>query len=163
MSDKKKYLEVGKIVNTHGIKGDVKIQVWADDSEFLLEFDEIYIDGKAVEVISSRVHKNCVIAKLADIDDVNAAMRMRNKMVFIDRDDIELPEGDFFIQDILGAKVVTDDGIELGVLHEVLDMPKHAVYVVRGVREILIPSVPDFILSTDVENKLITVHMIEGL
>lgn len=163
MADKKQYLEIGKIVNTHGIKGDVKIQVWADDAEFLLEFDEVYIDGKPVEIISSRVHKNCVIAKLDGIDDVNAAMRMKNKMLFINRDDVELDEGEFFIQDIIGATVITDEGAELGKLHEVLDLPKSTIYVVRGEREILIPAVPEFILDTDVENMKITVHMIEGL
>lgn len=163
MNEKKMLLESGKIVNTHGIKGEVKIQPWADSPSFLLDFKRLFIDDVEIEISASRVHKTCVIAKLAGIDDVSAAMRLKGKTVFIHRGDVDLPEGDFFIQDIIGATVKDEDGKELGKLTEVLDLPSSQVYVVKGEREILIPAVPAFILDTDIENKLITVHLIEGI
>ena len=72
---KNRFLETGKIVNTHGIAGEVKIMPWADDPEFLLEFDALYIDGKAWEIQSARVHKNCVLVKFEGIADINDAMK----------------------------------------------------------------------------------------
>ena len=160
---KKQYLEVGRIVNTHGIQGEIKLQPWADSPEFVLEFKTIYIDGAPVKIMRGRVHKSMVILKLEGFDDVNAAMRLKNKVAYIDRDDAGLEDGEFFIQDIIGASVVDEDGNSLGVLDDVLDMPAGSVYVVKGGREILIPAVDEFILSTDAENGVITVRLIEGM
>lgn len=158
-----KYLEAGKIVNTHGVRGQVKIEPWADSPEFLKGFKTIYIDGRAVKVLSSRVHGGFVVSAFEGVEDINAAMALKNKVVSIDRADAHLPEGRFFISDLIGARVVSDTGEELGVLAEVMERPASNIYVVKGKREILIPAVPEFILSTDVEEGVITVHLIEGL
>ncbi|MGE4353088.1 MAG: ribosome maturation factor RimM [Oscillospiraceae bacterium] len=163
MTEKKKFLEAGRIVNTHGVHGEVKIQPWTDSPEFFQNLDCLYIDGEAVHVKKNRVHKGAVIAELDGVCDINAAMRLKGKTVFMDRFDANLPEGNFFIQDIIGADVFDQNGKKIGNLKEVLDLPGSAVYVVRGEREILIPAVPAFILNTDVENGTITVNMIEGL
>ena len=163
MTEKKRYLEAGRIVNTRGVRGEVKIQPWADSPEFLRDFSRLYIDGRPYRLLSARVHKSSVIASLEDIDDVNAAMALRDKTVCIDRREARLPEGGYFIQDLIGAKVVTEGGAELGTLAEVLNMPASDVYVVRGEREILIPAVPQFILSRDIDAGVITVRMMEGL
>ena len=163
MTEKKQFLEAGRIVNTHGVRGEVKIQPWADSPEFLKDFGTLYIDGAPVKVRSARVHKGCVIASLEDIDDVNGAMRLKGKLVSIDRRDAKLPEGGYFIQDIIGARVVDENGAEVGTLAEVLNLPGSDAYVVRGEREILIPAVPQFILSRDIDAGVITVRMMEGL
>ena len=163
MTEKKQFLEAGRIVNTHGVRGEVKIQPWADSPEFLKDFGTLYIDGAPVKVRSARVHKGCVIASLEDIDDVNGAMRLKGKLVSIDRRDAKLPEGGYFSQDIIGARVVDENGAEVGTLAEVLNLPGSDVYVVRGEREILIPAVPQFILSRDIDAGVITVRMMEGL
>ena len=163
MTEKKQFLEAGRIVNTHGVRGEVKIKPWADSPEFLKDFGTLYIDGAPVKVRSARVHKGCVIASLEDIDDVNGAMRLKGKLVSIDRRDAKLPEGGYFIQDIIGARVVDETGAEVGTLAEVLNLPGSDVYVVRGEREILIPAVPQFILSRDIDAGVITVRMMEGL
>ena len=160
---KKQYLEAGRIVNTHGVRGEVKIEPWADDASFLTRFKRFYLDGKAVKVLSIRVHKTMCIAALEGIDDVNAAMTLKGKVIFIDRDDAKLPQGAVFIQDILGARVVDEAGTELGVLEEVIPEPSASVYVVRGAREILIPDVPAFILDKDADNGVVTVRLIEGM
>ena len=159
---KKKFLEAGKIVNTHGVRGEVKILPWADSADFLKSFRVFYIDGEAVRVVNSRVHKNQLIAALEGVTDVNAAMALKNKVVCIDRGDAKLPDGRFFVQDLLGLPVRTEDGAGLGTLADVLDLPQGQVYVVRGEREILIPDVPEFILNVD-ETEGITVHLIEGM
>lgn len=158
-----KYLEAGKIINTHGIRGEVKIEPWTDSAEFLGQLGTLYIDGRAVKVLSSRVHKSFLLAQLEGVEDVNAAMRLKNKVVFLDRDEAKLSEGSFFLSDIIGAAVVTEDGSELGRLAEVLDLPAGNVYIVRGEREIMIPAVPEFVLSTDVNAGVITVRLIDGM
>lgn len=161
--EKQRYIEAGKIINTHGVKGEVKIQVWLDSPEFMKKFKTVYIDGKAVKVLSARPHKDMLIAALEGIADVNAAMCLKNKTVYIDRKDAKLPRGAFFMQDIMGAKVVDEAGNEVGVLTEIMDTPASTVYVVKGETEHLIPAVPEFILKTDADRGIIKVHLIEGM
>lgn len=161
--EKEKYLEAGKIVNTHGVRGEVKIMPWADSPEFLQKIKTLYVGGEAVKVTASRVHKGAVLAKLEGVDDVNAAMALKNKVVHISRKDVKLPRGSFFIADIIGARVVTEDGTELGTLADVMEMPAQNIYLVKGEREIMIPAVEEFILKTDVKNGVITVRLIEGM
>ena len=160
---KERYIEAGQIVNTHGVRGEVKLQPWTDSAEFLARFKTLYIDGAPLRVRSSRVHKGMVLALLEGVEDVNAAMRLKGRTVYIDREDAKLPRGGYFIQDIIGAEVVTEDGEGIGRLEEVIDAPASMVYVVRGERERLIPAVPEFILKTDADAGVITVRLIEGM
>ena len=162
---KNRYLEAGKIVNTHGIAGEVKILPWADGPEFLLDFDTLYIDGQPVELKGARVHKNCVLAKLAGIDDINQAMKLRDKIVCIDREDVELEEGAFFLADLMGLEVrEAETGKVLGTIHDILTPPANNVYVVRGgEREYMIPAVPEFIPETNIDDGYLLVRLIEGM
>ena len=161
--EKKQYIEAGRIVNTHGVAGEVKIEVWLDSPHFLKSFKRCFIDRREVKLLSARVHKGFLIAKLENVEDVNAAMALKGRTVFIDRADARLPKGAFFLQDIIGADVVDESGNEIGKLTDVMETPASNVYVVKGEREHLIPAVPEFILSTDAENGIITVHLIEGM
>ena len=161
--EKKQYIEAGRIVNTHGVAGEVKIQVWLDSPQFMKSFRRCFIDKREVKLISARVHKGFLIAKLENVEDVNAAMALKGRTVFIDRADARLPKGAFFLQDIIGAAVVDESGNEIGKLADVMETPASNVYVVKGETEHLIPAVPEFILSTDAENGIITVHLIEGM
>ena len=97
------------------------------------------------------------------MEDVNAAMRYKGRRVFIDRADAPLPEGGYFIQDIIGARVVSESGGEIGVLAEVIDAPAGMVYVVRGGNRAPHPAVPEFILATDADAGIITARLIEGM
>ena len=160
---KQAYLEAGRIVNTFGVKGEVKIMPWCDSAEFLLPFRTLYIDKAPRRVISSRVHKDMLIVLFEGVEDLNAAMALKNKTVSVRREDAKLPKGAFFLQDILGARVVDEDGAEVGVLADVFETPASNVYVVKGEREHLIPAVPEFIKKTDADAGLITVHLIEGM
>lgn len=161
--EKQQYIEAGKIVNTHGVKGEVKIQVWLDSPEFLKTFKKIYIDDKAVKVLSSRVHKNFLIAFLEGINDVNDAMRLKNKTVYIDRKDAKLPRGAYFLQDIIGATVIDQNGTEVGKLTDIMETPASQIYVVKGETEHLIPAVDEFVLSVNADKGEIKVKLIEGM
>ena len=156
-------LECGKIVNTHGIRGEVKIVPWADSPEFLCDLPTLYIDGKPVKIRNARVHKGNVIALLEGIEDVNTAMLLKEKVVSMSRDDVDLPEGSFYLADIIGLKVIDEHGNELGVLDDILSPSLQQVYVVKGQREIMIPVVPEFILETNVDGGYIKVRLIEGM
>ena len=161
--EKKQYIEAGRIVNTHGVAGEVKIEVWLDSPQFLKSFKRCFIDKREVKLLSARVHKGFLIAKLQGVEDVNAAMALKGRTLFIDRSDARLPKGAFFLQDIIGASVVDEQGNEIGKLSDVMETPASNVYVVKGEREHLIPAVPEFIMSTDTESGIITVHLIEGM
>ncbi len=160
---RERFLEAGRIVNTFGIRGEVKIEPWCDGAEFLRRFAVLYIDGTPRRVASARPHKGMLIARLEGVDDVNAAMTLKNRVVSIDREDAQLPPGRVFLADLIGARVVDEAGRDVGTLTEVIDLPGQNVYVVRGESEHSIPAVPEFILSTDVERGVIRVHMIEGM
>ena len=162
--EKNAFIEAGRIVNTHGVQGEVKIEVWLDSPKFFKSFKRLYTaGGQELKVLSARTHKDFVIAKLEGVEDVNAAMALKNKVLSIRRSDAALPHGAFFLQDILGAKVVDEDGNEIGVLQDVMETPASNIYVVRGETEHLIPAVPEFIKKTDAEAGVITVHLIEGM
>ena len=162
---KKRYLEAGKIVNTHGVRGELKIQPWADGPEFLKGFRKLYVDGKPFEVISAKVHKGCVIAAFAGIDRIDSANLLRNKIVFIDREDAKLPKGAYFLQDLMGLTVIDDDtGKTVGELTDIMDMPASNIYVIKGENgEILVPAVPEFIKTVDTEDGFIRIRFIEGM
>ena len=157
------YIEAGRITNTHGIAGEVRIEVWLDSPQFMKRFKRIFIDGAPVNVTSSKIHKDMLIAKLEGIDDVNSAMPLKGRTVFIDRKDARLPKGAYFVQDIIGARVVTEDGTDIGTLTDVMETPASPIYVVSGETEHMIPAVPEFILSADADEGIITVHLIEGM
>ena len=159
----KEFLDCGQIVNTHGIHGAVRIVPWADSPEFLCGFSTLYVDGGAKKVQSSRVHKGSVIAKLDGVDTVEGAMALKGKTVQIRRTDAKLPEGAFFLADIVGLDVVDEDGQKIGVLKEVLSPSIQQIYVVQGEREILIPAVPEFILETNIAGGYVKVRLIEGM
>lgn len=163
----KQYLEVGKVTNVHGLMGEVKVQPWADSPEFLCQFKTLYVDDAhfPMTVQRARVHKNMVIIKFEGPTDVPSALSLRNAILYIDRSDVDLPEGAFFLADIYGLEVRdAASGEVLGKIADVLTLPANNVYVVRGgARELMIPAVPQFIAETNIEAGYIRVNMMEGL
>lgn len=161
--EKQAYIDAGKIVNTHGVRGEVRIEVWLDSPALLKRCGRVFLGGEEKRLLAAREHKGFLIAKLEGVEDVNAAQALKNRVLQIARADAKLPQGAFFLQDILGASVADESGAEIGKLAEVLELPGQRVYVVRGETEHLIPAVPAFILNTDAENGVITVRLIEGM
>ena len=161
---KTRLLEAGKIVNTHGVRGEVRIHPWADSPDFLAGFKHLYIDGAPVEVLSARVHKRFVIAALSGVSDIDGAIRLKNKTVFIDRGDVLLEEGRHYVTDLIGLSAIdAETGQGLGMVADVLSLPANNVYVIRGEREILVPAVADFIIETNIDAGYIKLRLIEGM
>ena len=159
---KSPYLPTGQIVNTHGLKGYVKIQPWADDPADLLDFDRFFIDGREYEVEQASLQKSMVLLKLAGVDTIDEAAKLRNKELLIAREDVELEEGVVLIADLIGLTVLAD-GVEIGKITEVLTPPGNDVYVVKGEREYLIPAVKEFVEELNPEAGFVRVHLIEGM
>ena len=161
--EKSAFIEAGRIVNTHGVAGEVKIEVWLDSPQLLRRCGRVFLDGAPREILSGKVQKSFLIAKLEGVEDLNAAMALKGREVFIAREDARLPKGAYFLQDILGASVQDEEGNEIGKLVDVLERPASNIYVVQGETEHLIPAVPEFIRKVDAEAGVITVHLIEGM
>ncbi len=163
---KKEYLEAGKIVTTHGIRGEVKIMPYTDTPELLCEFERLFLGKNKDEVYieRSRTAKNMVIAKLEGINTVEDAEKLRSKILFMHRDDLELDENTFFIQDLIGMEVKdADSGFVYGKITDVLQNGANDVYVIKGDREYLVPAIPDVVISTDIESDLMIIRPLEGL
>ena len=162
---KQERINVGTIVNAHGIRGEVKLNPVGFDPAFLAEFDRFCIGGKETEVLSSRVHKSVLLLTLPGVEDMDAALALKGKTVAIYADDVALPEGEYFDVELEGCAVLDDDtGEEIGKLTRVLHYPAHKVYEVKGSREYLIPAVPGvFIASVDIDAGVVRVHMMKGL
>ena len=159
------FIPVGRIVNAHGIRGEVKLNPEGCDPGFLTAFDTLYIAGEPVRVLSSRVHKSVVLLTLPGVTDMDAALALKGKVVSIRREDARLPEGEYFDEELVGLTVFDDaSGEELGRVDRVLTYPAHKIYQVKGAREYLIPAVPGvFIASVDPDAGVMRVHLMKGL
>ena len=157
-------IEAGKIVNTHGINGEVRIQPWADSPDFLTGFEYLYIEEQPVRVLSAKAHKGCVIAALEGVNDIDAAIKMKNKIIMVKKEDVHLEEGRHFVADLIGLQAIdSETGKQLGTVTDVLTLPSNNVYVIKGDREILVPAVPDFIVETNIQEGYIKLRIVEGL
>lgn len=159
----KEFLPAGEIVNTHGIRGEMRVLPWADGPEFLLGFKKVYLDGKEFKVESARVQKTCVLLKLAGVNSIEEATLLRGKTVEIARKDAKLEKGAFFVADLVGLSVLDQEGSIIGKLTEVLSMPKNDVYIVKGEKEYLIPAVKEYVKDIRPKDGVMEVVLIEGM
>ena len=160
---KSAYIEAGRIVNTHGVAGEVKIEVWLDSPDYMNRFGRLFQCERELVVDAARVQKSFLLCKLHGVNDINAAMALKGRTVSVAREDAKLPEGAFFLQDIHGAEVRDEQGNVIGELVDILERPAYNIYVVSWEREHLIPEVPEFVLRTDADNGIVTVRLIEGM
>ena len=163
----KRFLEIGKIVAVQGLKGEIRVEPWCDSPEFLCEFDLLYFNkGETpVNIVRSRPHKNIVLMKIEGVDNPEDAQKLRGKILYMDREDVELEEGCYFVQDLVGLEVVdADDGTVYGKLSQVTATGANDVYHIKdGEKEYLIPAIPDVIVKTDIENGKLIIRKMEGL
>lgn len=164
------YFEIGQIVNTSGLKGILKIKPFTDDIKKFSNLKTIYIKTKSglteFKIEQVRYVKNMVMLKLAGIDTVEEAEKYRNLYIKILREqEEELEEGSYYVVDILGCKVNTDANQELGKIVDVFQTGSNDVYVVKDEqgKQILLPAIKQVIKNVDIKNKIITVHLLEGL
>ncbi len=164
------YFEIGQIVNTFGIKGEVKVNPFTDDLERFEELKSILVvKNKQLvefEIENVRYQKHLVILKLKNIEDMNTAEKYKGCYIKIHRKDArKLPEGTYFIADIIGSDVITDDGKLLGKVDDIYNTGSRDIYVVKDElgKQILLPNIKEVILDIDIEKQVVTVHLLDGL
>lgn len=164
------YLQVGVITATHGLKGEVKVFPTTDDAGRFQDLKTVYLDtGKEyrrLEILQVRFFKQFVILKFRGLDAIEAVEPYRKRGLFVSREDaVPLEENEYFIADLIGIQVETEEGELLGTLEDVIVTGANDVYAVRTGegKEILIPAIHQCILSVDTENRRMRVHLLEGL
>ena len=165
---KKQFLDSGKIVGTHGIKGEVRIEPWCDSPEFLCAFKKLYLDenGQTFIEVKSRPHKNITLAKIKGIDTIEAAEKFRGKVVYINRQDITLEEGVNFVQDLIGLEVKdVENGIVYGKITDVLPTGANDVYEITDSnnKKYLAPVIDEVVEEIDVDGGFVLIHPMKGI
>ncbi len=164
----KKFLETGKIVGTHGVKGMLRVQPWCDSGEFLKQFKNFYTDkdGKDKLIATSvQPHGNVVLMAVKGVDSIEKAETLRGKVIYIDRKDITLPEGRYFIDDLIGCTVFDDqDGLVLGEISDVSQTGANDVWhIKKGETEYLVPVIDEVVVLVDVENSKVVIKKMKGI
>ncbi len=151
-----KYLECGKIINTHGVRGALKIEAWCDSPQVVCSLKTLYYKRKEeftpLEVVKASVHKGCALVYFSGIDSMEAAQLLKNRVVYADRDDIPIDDDRVFVADIIGLDVFDErDGKRLGVLSDYFESPASDIFVIKtdDGREIMVPAVDEFIGHID--------------
>ncbi len=163
---KKQFLEIGKIVGTHGLKGEVRIDPWCDSAAFLCRLKRLYdANGNEQPVISAKAHKNVAVVLFKDVHSIEEADRLRGKVVYMNRDDVKLPRGTYFVQDLLGLQVEdADSGKVYGIVTDVLKTGANDVYQVsRDGRDYLIPVIPSVVIERDIDGGIVKIRPMKGL
>jgi 16S rRNA processing protein RimM len=157
---------IGQVVNVVGLKGELKIYHYSDNKERFEELTKVLLENIPYEIKSVRYVKETVVLKLHGIDDRSQAEKYKGKNVYIDREDLRtLPEDTYYIFELIGLRVVEENGNFLGTVSNVIQNRAHDLFEVECVNrsKFLIPSVEEFILNLDMENRTMTVRLIEGL
>ena len=159
------FITVGVIVNAHGIRGEVKLLPQGADPEAVARCRVFYLDGRSYTPSACRVHKGCLLLKLPGIEDMDAALSLKGKVVTICRQDNDLPPDVYFDQELIGLTAQdAATGDVLGTVEEVLSYPAHKIYAVRGGKdEYLIPAVPAFVKEINITDKYMKIHVWEGM
>lgn len=168
--DKENMLQVGVITATHGIKGEVKVFPTTDDIKRFDYLKKVFIDSREgliqVKVAGVRYFKNLVILKFKGINDINDVEKYKKCPLLVTREDaVPLEEGEYYITDIIGINAVSDDGVVLGTIKDVLQTGANDVYIIQteDKKEILVPAIKQCILNVDLDKKEMKIHLLEGL
>ena len=157
---------IGKIVSAVGLKGELKVYNYSDRPDIYEETSSIYVDDVLMPVRSVRTQKNMIVLGLEGIDDRNAAEEARGRLLYVTEDDLpELPEGEYYVRDLIGMEAVTDDGAHLGKVTDVIQNTAQDIFEVEmdDGRQVLIPKVPEFVLDIDPDSRRVTLHLIVGM
>ncbi len=163
-----KFLEIGKIVSVHGLAGDVKVEAWCDSPEVICRFTTLYFSKgeRKVKVKKSRVQKNMAILKLEGFDSVEQAQTLRNKILYADRESMNLPEDTYFIADLIGMEVINfESGESYGKITDVTQTGANDVYHIKSAegKMFYIPAIADVVKTTDIENGVMKITPLRGL
>lgn len=164
------FLEIGRIVGTHGVRGELRVTPWCDSPDFFKGFERFYFDENGempVKVLSCRPHGNIVLLCLEGVNGVEAASALRGKVLFISRKDAQLPEGRWFVSDLIGCDVIDADDsmINYGMITDVSQTGANDVWHIKGTngKEYLLPAIPDVVIETDIERGIIKIRPLKGI
>lgn len=164
---KKQYLEVGRIVGTHGVRGEMRVECWANSPDFLKKFKKLYLDeGKTEIAVSCRPHKNIALMTAKSVGSIEEADLLRGKILYINRDDVKLEKGEHFVQDIIGLQVIdADNGTVYGTVKDVLKTGSNDVYEMKAEdgKMYYIPVIPDILDRFDFDGGAVYIHPMKGL
>ena len=163
-------LEVGKIINTHGLKGEVKIATWTDSPDVFEDLEYVIIKSKKGDITLNikgvKYQKNNIIVKFKELERIEDAEPLKNSVLYAPREMLgDLPDGVYYIADLIGLEVFDDEGHKIGTIADVLSTGANDVYDVKreGQKNLLIPVIDDVVLDVDIEGGKVTVHLMEGL
>lgn len=164
----KQYLEIGKVNNTHGLKGEIKMAMWCDDIDYIKQLKTVYLDDegkKALTLLSARQQKNVAILKLAEVTDIDAAEQLKGKVLYCNRDDAVIDEGAHYLADIIGCYVVdVDTEEEYGKIVDVLNYGASDIYDVESWdKHTLVPAIADIVKEIDTEYQVVRIKPMKGL
>lgn len=163
----KKFLEGGKIVGTHGVRGEMRVECWCDSPQFLAQFKTLYFDeGNEKVKVKSRAHKNMVLTKIPGVDTIEQADLYRGRILYINRSDIKLEEGFNFVSDMIGLNVVDSSTNQVyGVLTDVFKTGSNDVYEMKDKdgKAFYIPAIPDVIDNVDIDGGVLKITLMKGL
>lgn len=164
------FVVIGKVLRPHGLRGDVKVLPFTDDPSRFRLLSKVYLrktedDAGLFNVEGIRLQKNYVLLKLKELRSIEQAEQLRGaEILILRRDCLPLPSDAFYIFDLIGARVITTDDVEIGVVADVLEYPANDVYVVRsGENEILIPAVSQIVKQVDIAKATIVIEAMDGL
>jgi len=159
----KQFIAVGQIINTHGVHGELKVYPLTDDIRRFRKLDHVIIDGEEKKVVWCKLQADKVILKLEGIDSIEQARKLMEKYVEVKREDaVKLPEGSFFIADLIGCTVYDANGKNLGVIADVIKTGSNDVYWIKEGTELLIPALKDIVLEVDLNSRRITIKPVES-
>lgn len=165
-----KLLQVGVITSTHGIRGEVKVFPTTDDPKRFKKLKQVILDtGKEkrdLEVESVKFFKQFVILKFKGIDNINEVERYKRCPLLVTRDHaVPLQEDEYFIADMIGMQVVTEDGVVFGTLKDVIETGANDVYIIESSEhgEVLVPAIKECILDINIEEQKMQIHLMDGL
>ena len=163
-------LEVGKIINTHGLKGEVKIVTWTDSPDVFEDLEYVIIKSKKGDITLTikgvKYQKNNIIVKFKELERIEDAEPLKNSVLYAPREMLgELPDGVYYIADLIGLEVFDDEGQKIGVIADVFSTGANDVYDIKreGQKNLLLPVIDDVVLDVDIEGGKVTVHIMEGL
>lgn len=160
------FVKIGKITAPVGIKGEVRVYPFTDESTRFSDMKKLYLDEAGYEIENVRYSKDMVVLKLGGIDNRNDAQALRGKELFLDKALLwDIPEDTYFIKDLIGLHVQSEEGEPLGILTQVIKSKAQDLYEITGPdgRPFLLPAVKEFILRIDMEKRQLTAHLIEGM
>lgn len=155
----REFFKVGKIVNTHGLKGEVKVIPSTEDVNNFKRYEVIFIDGIERKILGVKFQKDRVILKIEGIDFIDDAEKYKNKIIEVPRDmEPELPEDTFYARDLIGIHVFDTKGNDLGPIYDVIETKNNDVYWIREPKELLIPVLKDIVLDINLEDEKIIIR-----